>query len=199
MKQAITLLLLLFISLQVATAQRHNAYDAGLGIRLGDPFGLSYKYYMQESKALEANLGSTYPGFYSGYFSTIFNDIEGYQRATYLGHSVNYSVSLQGRLLFHQDFPENIEGLEWYFGFGAQLRIIGVEYRYLDRENIRLTDSYSDVGFGPEGIVGAEYKIPDTQLTAFVDLSLFMEIVDNPLIFRLQAGLGMRYNFNFSY
>jgi len=199
MKQVFTFLLLFFFNVQVATAQRHNAYDAGLGIRLGDPFGLSYKYYMQGSKALEANLGSTFPGFYTGYFSNIFNDIEDYQRATYLGHSVNYSVALQGRLLFHQDFPEDIEGLEWYFGAGAQLRFIGVEYRYLDRVGIRFNENYTDVGFGPEGVLGAEYKIPDTQLTAFIDLSLFMEIVDNPLIFRLQAGLGMRYNFNFSY
>lgn len=195
-KLLVTVLLLVCFSF--AFGQRYNRYDAGLGLRLGDPFGLSYKYYMQGNKAFEANFGSTFPGFYSGYFSNTFNDVEGYERATYLGHTVNFAVAANARLLAHQDFPEDIDGLQWYFGVGAQIRLIGVDYRFLTSAEIMRTESYTDVGLGPEGIIGAEYIIPDTPLTAFIDLSLFLEIYDNPLLFRFQGGLGMRYNFNFS-
>ncbi|MFW6223222.1 MAG: hypothetical protein ACOC3T_06390, partial [Bacteroidota bacterium] len=128
--------ILLLLGFGFADAQRYSRYDAGLGLRLGDPFGLSYKYYMQGDKAFEANLGSTFPGFYSGYFSNTFNDVEGYGRATYLGHTVNFSVAANARLLAHQDFPEDVDGLQWYYGVGVQIRLIGVDYRFLTSESI---------------------------------------------------------------
>lgn len=198
MKKLLFTVIIMILSAHLVSAQRYSRYDAGLGLRLGDPFGLSYKYYIQGDKAFEANFGSTFPGFYSGYFSNVFNDVEDFASATYLGHTVNFSVAANGRLLFHQDFPEKIDGLQWYFGIGAQIRLIGLDYRFISSEDLMQTKSYTDVGLGPEGVIGSEYIIPDTPLTAFIDLSLFLEIYDNPLIFRFQGGLGMRYNFNFS-
>ena len=176
--------------------QQYRRYDAGFGLRLGDPFGLTYKYYMPYHRAFEVNFGTTAGSWYSGYYRNNFNNISEFDEYQYLGHSVRYALAVQGRLLFHEQFPERIAGLEWYYGFGAQLRIAGQEYDYRLPGNRIERDSRVDLGIGPDFILGAEYIIPDVPLTAFIDINLFVELIDNPFMFRFQGGIGVRYDFD---
>ena len=192
------LLLIVFFCLSFfAKAQTYQRYDAGIGLRIGDPFGLTYKYYMPRATAFEINFGSTSSGFYSDYYQAIFDDISQFEEFQYAGHQVNYALDLQGRLLFHNDFPEDIDGLEWYYGFGAQMRLSGIKYRYITSEGTT-SENYTDIGLGPDGIIGAEYIIPDVPLTAFIDVNLFVELINNPFRFQFQGGIGIRYDFNFN-
>jgi len=84
--------LVLFLSIQTweLSAQSH---DWGIGLRLGDPTGVTAKKYLGSSNALELALGSDYGG----------NGLE------FMAH-----------YLFH--FPiSNAPGLDWYYGFGVQI------------------------------------------------------------------------------
>lgn len=196
MKKIIFLFVIIIILCQShSQAQRYRRYDAGVGLRLGDPLGFTYKNYMPGAKAVEVNLGSSFG--YANYYSSIFNDVSRYDDFVYISHSVNYSFALQGRLLFHNLFPEDIEGLEWYYGFGAQAIFTGVDYQYRRNTGEIRRDNYTDLAIGPDGILGIEYNIPEVPLSAFLDVNLFMELVNNPFRFRFMGGLGVRYNFNF--
>ncbi|MGK7396520.1 MAG: hypothetical protein ACNS62_18215 [Candidatus Cyclobacteriaceae bacterium M3_2C_046] len=194
MRKIFFIMIMLGLSIAVQ-AQRYHRYDAGIGLRIGDPFGISYKQYLDQGRALEINFGSTAPGLYSSYFRDAYRDISEFDDFVYEGHSINYALALQGRLLFHNQFPENIDGLEWYWGLGAQMQLVGVEYQYRLPNNRIEYDNRVDIALGPDVILGTEYKIPDVPLAAFIDLNLFMELIDNPFRFRFQGGIGIRYNF----
>lgn len=70
-----------------------QSHDWGIGLRLGDPTGVSAKKYLGTSNALELALGSDYGG---------------------------KGLEFMAHYLFH--FPiSNAPGLDWYYGFGVQI------------------------------------------------------------------------------
>jgi hypothetical protein len=93
-------------------------------------------------------------------------------------------------------------GLDWYYGFGAQLRMqrFRYDYRYkLEGNNEWYVVYDADVvetDLGLDGVLGVEYKFPDAPVALFMDGTLFMEIIDDPFLFRPQFGIGARYMFN---
>jgi hypothetical protein len=56
-------------------------------------------------------------------------------------------------------------------------------------------DTASDIDLGLDGVVGLEYKFKNAPFSVFGEANLFMEIVDRPLYFKGQGGLGLRINF----
>jgi len=198
-KAGVLMLIMIGISLSDLSAQyRRDAFN-GIGLRLGTPLGVSYKMYLPRRQAMEFIIGTTPEGWYDSYYRDNFDRYDDFDDKTYDGHIIDYSIAFSGRYLFHMDFPERVPGFEWYYGFGGQLRLAGAEYQYLEQgENAGANASFrnkADFALGPEGIAGLEYVIPNSYLTAFADASLFMELVDNPLRFRFQAGIGLRYDF----
>ncbi len=203
MKKSAYLILSLLLLILVLPAEAQRPFQTkpqgqGIGIRLGDPLGVTYKQYLSPGTALEFNLGTPVGGLYNRYYRNNrgnFNN-ENYR---YSSHNIRYALALQGRYLFHEPFlPAEVVGLDWYYGFGAQLRIAGIteEYQRVTPGSPAFQyDDYTNFDLGPEIIIGAEYLIPQTPLAAFAEISLFMELLDNPFIFRLHSGLGVRYNF----
>lgn len=184
----------LFLVLIVASVQAQNN---GIGVRLGDPMGVTYKKYLPHSKALEFILGSASPGWNQNYYQNSFDANNKYDNYTYRSHQVQSTLYLQGRYLL--DYPIHIDGMEgklnWYWGIGALLKIAEVKYQYRMPDQNNASDVRTDVDFGPEGIIGMEYTFEDVPLTIFGEVSLLLEIADRPGALRPFAGTGIRFNF----
>ncbi|HTF82795.1 MAG TPA: hypothetical protein VL947_13760 [Cytophagales bacterium] len=190
-------------------AQRSSSSNPnlGIGVRLGDPTGLTVKKYMGRN-ALEFNIGRTY--MFSGgsrYYNRRFDDwyddwhrnYPHYRELEYVGYSRSVPISMQLHYLFHRDIKE-VENLQWYWGLGAQLRIQKYKYKYrykLDGSPYWYyeEEGVTDLDVGVDGVLGVEYRIPTLPVSVFADIDLFMEVADNPFAFWFQGGLGARYNF----
>ena len=171
--------------------------DRAIGLRIGDPTGISYKKYLPGNKAVELGLGTTTIGWHHQYYRNTFRDFDKFENYDYRDHRVVSAFFIQGKYLIQYDIP--IEGmigrLEWYWGVGGMLKMAKIEYRYVDNTSERLSDIHTDFDLGPEGILGMEYTFEDVPLTVFGDISLMIEIVDRPGIPKGYSGVGVRYNF----
>lgn len=177
-------------------------YNAAVGIRAGEPFGISFKQYLGNERAYEIVLGSAYSGsLYNDYFINRFRKNERFEDFQYVNHQVRYSLALQGRYIRNRVLPEKLrilEGLIWYYALGAQLRISNVEYTYFIPTLLSQGDEHQNLfAFGPEASIGLEYNIPKLPLSAFLELGLFLELIQAPFVPRPTSGIGLRYNFNF--
>lgn len=165
----------------------------GIGLRLGDPLGLTVKKYLAGGKALEFNIGSSSSWGYD-YRDHFYDRYNNYQ---YLGHDRKSAISFQAHYLFHKDFP-SAKGLQWYWGVGAQLRVNRYRYFYrYDAGNawIYNEDTVTNVDFGADGIIGLEYTLPKAPLSVFAEANLFIELADDFFNLYGQGGIGIRYNF----
>ncbi len=177
------------------TVQAQN-YNQGIGIRIGDPLGITYKAYLQRRSAIELILGSVSRNNHSSYYRDSFKKLNKYDDFLYNSHNVNFTMVLMGRYLKHESFPAHVEGrLDWFYGGGVQLRIAKLEYQYFDTQNRIFTDDHTNVDFGPEGIIGMEYEFADIPMVAFGEVSLLMELVDRPFHFAVFGAFGLRYAF----
>ena len=172
-------------------------YNQGIGLRIGDPVGISYKLYLQGKSAVEFNLGTVSRNSHDAYYKDSFKKKDKFDDFIYSDHDVDFTIVLMGRYLIHEAFPANVEGrLDWYYGAGAQFRISKVEYQYFDEFNRIGSENTTNVDFGPEAIIGMEYELQDFPIVGFGEVSLLMEIVDRPLHFRVFGAAGIRYAFN---
>lgn len=203
----------LVLGLALALLISINSYgqnNLGVGLRFGDPTGITLKKYMGKN-ALEFNLGRSYGWYgrgryYTNHFNTWYSNKKyAYADYQYLGYNTPLPLTLQGHYLWHNNFNKigngKLNGLTWYFGTGAQFRYrtFYYEYRYkvsgdpnwyyVDRERV------SDIDLGIDGVIGFEYTFKQVPLSVFLDMNLFMELVNEPFWFDVQGGTGLRYNF----
>ena len=178
-----------------AQLQKH-----GIGVRLGDPSGITYKNYLSKTRSVEFGIGSISPNWHWGYYQRSFGDYSQYKNDRYLSHEVMSTLYLQARYLLNYDIQ--IDGmvgkLDWYWGAGAMLKLARVRYHYQDITNTFLpqTDTKSDIDLGPEGIIGLEYKFEGLPLSVFGEASLMIELLNRPGAVRVFSGVGIRYNFD---
>jgi len=175
------------------------AQKQGIGIRLGDPVGITYKKYLPRHHAVELGIGGASPQWHRNYYQNSFDEYSKYDNYRYVGHTVESTIYLQARYLFDYNIPvEGMEGkLDWYWGVGGMLKIAKIKYRYRDLESNTptLSDVRTDIDLGPEGILGMEYLFEDIPLTVFGEASALIELLDRPGAVRVFGGLGLRYNF----
>lgn len=186
-----------------------NAQNWGVGVRLGDPSGLTIKKYFG-SRALELNIGRTHWYYGRGWYDNRFDgwyddnkfDYDGYE---YLGYRANAGIALQLHYLWRKPIGkvagEGVSGLEWYVGVGGQVRNQIYYYNYRYKPKGSTTWVYVDqqrvnnFDLGVDGVIGLEYRFKEIPLAVFLDVNLFMEVIDDPFIFAFQSGAGVRYNF----
>ncbi len=178
-------------------------FDNGIGLRLGDPFGFTYKKYISPTRAVEFIAGTSGNGWSTNYYKKSFQRLTKFDDYLYFNHRLDYTVALNARYLFHNKFRENVDGLQWYYGAGLHMRFASVEYETIRREDIdnfqqadRFFEGHYNLDIGPEAIIGAEYTLYDLPITVFGEVSLLAEVVDNPFAFRFFGAFGIRYNFN---
>jgi hypothetical protein len=180
-----------------------------IGIRLGDPSGITIKKNMDNS-AFELNIGRTHlwngGDWYDGRFYDWYNKKNYvYQDFQYLGYRASAPIAFQLHYLIKNNINklgnESIRGLHWYYGFGGQLRFqsytFDYRYKYLgNTEWLYATgESVTDLDLGVDGVIGLEFRFKNSPISIFTDITLFMEVADNPFLFWFQGGIGGRYNF----
>lgn len=176
------------------------AQDRAIGLRGGDPFGITYKKYFSDHQAIELGLGSSSRNWHYSYYRNSFRNSDRYDNRQYISHYVESAIYLQGRYLLQYDIP--IQGMvgkwRWYWGAGGLLKFAQVEYRYQNDVppfNGIESDVRTDIDLGPEGIIGTEYTFADVPITFFGEASLLIEIVDRPAALMMFGGLGVRLHF----
>lgn len=167
--------------------------NISLGLRFGDPAGLTLKKY-NGSTAWEINLGRSYRWGYRYddrfYRYDRFHDRKGYD---YKGHDAGPTTALQVHWLKHHDIA-GASNLQFYFGVGPQARFTNVHYRY-KYDDKEYYERFTDVDLGVDGVIGLEYTIPGAPLSIFLDGNVFVEVFDAPGWIHGQSGIGIRYNF----
>ena len=169
----------------------------GIGLRLGEPTGITYKKYLPGNRAIEFGLGSSPRGWEYTYYRNSFEFH--YPDHDHIAHRARSTVYLQGRYLIHNPISaQGVEGkFDWYWGVGLLLKSALVEYRYQNENppvNPVFKDDRRDIDFGPEGIIGVEYTFEDIPLSVYGEFDLLLEVADRRAL-RFLGGLGIRYNF----
>jgi hypothetical protein len=194
MKKIIIVIFLLTLSVLATQAQTPKW---GVGLRVGEPLGLTVKRYLPQGRAWEFNLGSS--GFYGYNHQKAFYRYDRFKDYEYRRHYLQSALGVQFRYLVHKSVGlAEAPGLEWYYGAGGQLRSYQIDYEYRvrignDWEPVR--ERINNIDLGVDGILGMEYSWREVPLTVFLDVNLFLEIVDSPFAAYLQGGTGVRYYF----
>ena len=197
----VSILLLLLVAFITSVQAQHNDTPNSIGLRLGDPTGVSYKRYLRTNHAFEFVLGAGAHGWYKQYYKDSFDHFSRYDGDRYLNHRVKSTFTALGRYLFQYNIPMEgpaAEGsLDWYWGIGGLLRSASVRYHYQEGNSpfIVKDDTRTDITLGTEGIIGMEYTFEDIPLTLFGEFSLFAEFVDRPGAIKFSGGTGARFNF----
>lgn len=160
----VSIILLLIVECSYAAVPQAK-YKYGLGIIIGEPTGISGKFWLNKKEA--------YDGGISWRFGDYFNI-----HADYLYH--NYNV-----------FDEAvIKGLlPLYYGFGGRV-IFDNEHRY--RKHYE--DKDYDIIFGARAIAGLEYLVPEAPLDIFLELAPVINLIPE-IDLDITGGLGIRFLF----
>ena len=172
MRKLFFLFLVLFVlRINNSTAQE---YKAGIGMRGGFTTGLTGKYFIKESRAVEVMLTSGYR--YRGF-------------------------QITGVYEIHKPaFKNDVDGLFWFYGGGLHFGG-GYRYEHWHPNNSwwggGTYHTHNYIAFGVDGIFGIEFKIPDIPFTAGVDVKPYFDIAterDAPFGF-FDTALSIRYIF----
>jgi hypothetical protein len=172
-----------------------SAGTIGLGIKAGDPTGLSAKFYRKNAD-IEIVVGRPY--YFSGryysdnYFRKRFDKKYNTNHYRFYYYETSNPVAVQVHFLKKKG-TKTAKELNWYYGLGPQLRAHRVTYHYRDAYNVIYHDETTNIDLGLDGVLGLEYTFSDLPLSIFADVNLFLEVVDNVALY-LQGGIGVRYN-----
>lgn len=111
----------------------------------------------------------------------------------------NIGSNISDRFIFQLHYLINNDisltpNWKWYYGFGGQVQI-GDYHDHDDDYHNHHGHSHDNFDIGADGVFGTEYRFSDAPFSVFLDLNVFVEIVDDPLDIDLQGGIGVRYDF----
>ncbi|WP_291779959.1 hypothetical protein [Cecembia sp.] len=176
------------------------AQEDGIGLRLGEPFSITYKKFLDDNFAIEGLFGRAGANS-AAYYRRSFDNNRPSANAFYAGHSVGNVLSFNVRGIYHEDLSDelniDIGYLLGYVGLGAQLRSARVDYAFTDSSisSLVLRDNRRNVDFGPEIFAGGEYYFDELPISVFTEIGLFVELLDRFGHLRLQGAIGVRYLF----
>ncbi|MCI0750975.1 MAG: hypothetical protein L0Y35_03995 [Flammeovirgaceae bacterium] len=175
----------------------------GIGLKLGDPFALTYKFYFNKKFSVALDGGKAASGLYNSYYRSIFR--EGFKNDSleYLTHKANSDWVVEGKALYSFSADKISPGLKVYVGAGWQWKQSAIKYEYLntndgdgDPDTGNLERSvYNRSTMGPLGVLGIEYSYFKMPISAFMELEFYTDVVKDPGYRRLQGGVGLRYVF----
>jgi len=174
---------------QKKVGNAHNEW--GIGIRLGDPSGITVKKYFG-ANSLEFSLGRSHTWYNDNYYDDYYHDY--YDNYDYYDRDSD-PIGFQCHYLFQKPINrignESVGGLDWYYGIGGQLITQSYTIYYNDGDH----EKFTDFDLGADGVIGLEYRFRNSPISMFVDLTLMIEIYDDPFYFWTNGGIGVRYNF----
>lgn len=179
----------------------------GIGIKLGDPFAITYKFYLSEHFGIALDFGKAASGLYNRYYREKFYeyiDVDTAQsgQVSYLTHNVKSDWVGELKFLWHFDAKGITPGLRVYFGVGPEIKSTQLEYQYVYASNIN-NGNTNELGefdrkrstFGPQVSLGIEYSYFQIPISAFMEVELFNDVSLDPGWRRFEGGAGLRYIF----
>ncbi len=134
-------------------------YETAVGIRAGTFNGITAKHFLHDNRAVEGILSFRWEGF-----------------------------NITGLYEVHNDAFE-VNGLEWYYGFGAHLGFWnGRNVRWADDEG-----SYMVIGI--DGIIGIEYNFAAIPINLSLDWKPVINLIGYTGFWGDGAALSIRYLF----
>jgi len=177
----------------------------GIGLKLGDPFALTYKFYASRSLAFSIDAGKTASGLYNEYYRNAFMEYMPDTLATneniqHLSHKVTSNIFLEGKFLYQWDAEKISKGLQVYAGIGWQWRNTNLKYDYLYTDSTPTGNKIGTINqnrftYGPVGVLGFEYAYFSIPISAFIEIEWFSDVALDPGYHRFQGGVGLRYVF----
>lgn len=169
----------------------------GIGIKVGDPFALTYKYYANKRFAVAADFGRSASGLYSKYYSELFYEYQP-ATATYYSHKVKADWVAEVKVLYQIGIEEVAPGLQLYAGLGWEVRNLKIQYDYFAdgggfAKNFQNT--YDRLTQGAQASFGIEYSYFKLPVSAFMELEYYYDVVKDPGFTKIQGGVGLRYVF----
>jgi hypothetical protein len=178
----------------------------GFGFKLGDPFALTYKFYVTEDFSFAADFGSTASGLYNRYFRQKFDEyVESDTFSTsdasinYISHKVNSDLVGEVKFLYHFDTEALSPGFQVYVGAGWEWKNTNISYSYLYTNAVTESEpgqfQRKRLTMGPQLIVGLEYGYLEIPVSAFMELEYYRDVQVDPGSYRFEGGVGLRYIF----
>jgi hypothetical protein len=172
----------------------------GVGLKLGDPFAVTFKFYVSERIALVADFGRTASALYKTYYEGLFNNYfpDPIDTLSLTSHKVTADWVGELKLLYHIDANELTKGLKFYTGLGWQVRDTKLEYTYdvqEPAEPMELTSTRRHQTQGITAIGGIEYANFGAPIAVFIETVLYYDLSKDKGWTRLQGGVGIRYIF----
>lgn len=177
-----------------------------LGIKLGDPFALTYKFYGHEKFSFTIDFGKAGTGLYNRYHRELFSeyaksDTFSTSEASlqYLTHKVNRDLVGEAKFLYNVNGGSISPGLQLYIGAGWEWKSTAIEYNYLyanaSSESKPGSFRRERLTMGPQFVAGIEYAYFQIPISAFLELEYFTDVQADPGWHRFEGGVGLRYIF----
>ncbi len=183
----------------------------GLGFKLGDPFGATYKYYAGKNFSVALDFGKPASGLYNRYFREKFEDygvefdtLSDNAALNYSSHKVTNDLVGEIKLLYSLDAGKISPGLQLYAGVGWQWKSTKLKYFYFYNlrtpnggeiaNEFRSTDR-TRLTMGPQLVLGIEYAYFQIPISAFMEVEFFSDIQADPGWQHFEGGVGLRYVF----
>ncbi len=180
----------------------------GIGIKVGDPFALTYKFYPTKHWSFAMDAGKAASGLYNDYYrgllrtDTLTTDPKTHEKSTltYLAHKAVTDWFLEAKFLYQWDAKSISKGLMLYSGLGWQWRSTKLRYDYTYQRSSLVDGKFqqttiSRFTYGPVAVVGFEYSYFSLPISAFIEVELFTDALVDPGYHRFQGGVGLRYVF----
>jgi hypothetical protein len=178
----------------------------GIGLKLGDPFALTYKYYPNKHWSFAADAGKAASGLYNKYYRQSFfeylpDTLNSEQSVQYLAHRALTDWFLEAKFLYQWDASKISKGLQLYAGLGWQWRSTSLEFDYLFSQGDFITENQfgkfreSRFTYGPVVVLGFEYSYFSLPMSAFIEIEWYTDALLDPGYKRFQGGVGLRYVF----
>lgn len=173
----------------------------GIGIKVGDPFALTYKYYANKHFAVAADFGRSASGLYSSYYNKIFTEFYDPSDAEILSHKVKADWVAEAKVLYQMSIEQVSPGLQLYAGVGWEIRNLKIEYDYYADDGLtppirtNFKETQNRLTQGAQAVFGIEYSYFKIPVSAFMEMEYYYDLVKDPGYRKVQGGAGLRYVF----
>lgn len=180
----------------------------GLGVKLGDPAALTYKYYPNGKFSVAADFGKASSGLYNRYFREKFleyaamgDTLSDNSSLTYSFHRLKADWVADLKFLYHVEASALSEGIQLYTGLGWEWKYSRIAYDFhYNRAGInavrepRQTERTRST-MGPQVVMGLEYSNFKLPVSAFMEVEYFLDVKADPGWKKFEGGVGLRYIF----
>lgn len=163
-----------------------SQYDSNwaLGLRVGEPLGVNVrKYFDLGDKAFDVNVGT---------YGFLYGRNRDYGRGQNSGQYKNAGLMIQGIYSWIWS-PGRGDMFHFNYGIGGQ---INNRNHYLDDFIGQRNDKVKKISLGPTAVAGIDVKLPNNDLSIFLDGGAYLEALPTPFFGNWQVSGGVRLNIN---